>query len=131
MIAEQPASEDVSVLTAGSRTSDYDYELPSARIAQRPVEPRDGSRLLVLDRAANTLTHRTFRDLAELIPANDAIVVNTTRVFRARLLGRRDSGGPVSSSCCDQWMTRTTKRWCIPAANCDRDVRLPSHQGFA
>ena len=95
MIAEQPASGDVSVLTAGSRTSDYDYELPEARIAQRAVEPRDASRMLVVDRAAGTLAHRTFRDLVELIPAGDAIVVNTTRVFRARLLGHRDSGGPA------------------------------------
>ena len=95
MIDEQPASEDVSVLTAGSRTSDYDYELPEEHIAQRAAEPRDASRMMVLDRAAGTLAHRTFRDLAELIPAGDAIVVNTTRVFRARLLGARDSGGPA------------------------------------
>ncbi len=95
MIAEQPAPVDASVLTAGSRTSDYDYELPEARIAQRAVEPRDASRMLVVDRAAGTLAHRTFRDLVEIIPAGDAIVVNTTRVFRARLLGHRDSGGPA------------------------------------
>ncbi len=95
MIAEQPASEDVSVLPAGSRTSDYDYALPPERIAQRAAEPRDASRLLLVDRATGTLAHRTFRDLAELIPAGDAIVVNTTRVFRARLLGHRESGGPA------------------------------------
>ncbi len=95
MIAEQPASEDVSVLPAGSRTSDYDYVLPQDRIAQRAVEPRDASRLLVVDRASGALTHRTFRDIADLIPSGDAIVVNTTRVFRARLLGHRDSGGPA------------------------------------
>ena len=95
MIDEQPASEDMSVLTAGSRTSDYDYELPEEHIAQRAAEPRDASRMMVVDRAAGTLAHRTFRDLAELIPAGDAIVVNTTRVFRARLLGARDSGGPA------------------------------------
>ncbi len=79
----------------GSRTSDYDYELPVERIAQRPVEPRDASRMLVVDRAAGSLAHRTFRDIAEMIPAGDAIVVNTTKVFRARLLGHRESGGPA------------------------------------
>jgi S-adenosylmethionine:tRNA ribosyltransferase-isomerase len=83
----------MSVPSPGSRTSDYDYLLPPERIAQHPVEPRDSSRLLVVDRAAGTLGHRVFRDLAELIPPGDAIVVNTTRVFRARLLGRRESGG--------------------------------------
>jgi S-adenosylmethionine:tRNA ribosyltransferase-isomerase len=86
---------ETAALIPGSRTSDYDYDLPDERIAQRPVEPRDASRLLVVDRASGTLAHRTFRDLAELIPAGDAIVVNTTKVFRARLLGHRESGGPA------------------------------------
>ncbi len=79
----------------GTRTSDYDYDLPDARIAQHPVEPRDASRMMVVDRAHGTIAHRTFRDLAELIPAGDAMVVNTTKVFRARLLGHRESGGPA------------------------------------
>jgi S-adenosylmethionine:tRNA ribosyltransferase-isomerase len=83
----------MSVPSIGTRTSDYDYALPAEHIAQRPVEPRDASRMLVVDRAAGTLAHRTFRDIAELIPAGDTIVLNTTRVFRARLLGRRESGG--------------------------------------
>ncbi len=95
MIVEPAASVDMSVRVAGSRTSDYDYALPPERIAQRAVEPRDASRLLVVDRATGSLSHRTFRDIAELIPPGDAIVVNTTRVFRARLLGHRDSGGPA------------------------------------
>jgi S-adenosylmethionine:tRNA ribosyltransferase-isomerase len=79
----------------GSRTSDYDYELPEERIAQRAVEPRDASRLLVVDRRDGSMSHRTFRDIAELMPAGDVMVVNTTKVFRARLLGRRESGGPA------------------------------------
>ena len=84
-----------SAFPPGSRTSDYDYALPEERIAQRPVEPRDSSRLLVVDRSSASITHRTFRDLAELIPPGDAMVVNTTRVFRARLLGHRESGAPA------------------------------------
>ena len=93
MHTDSHAAADMSVQPTGSRTSDYDYALPDHLIAQQPVEPRDASRLLVLDRATGSLTHRTFRDLAELIPSTDALVVNTTRVFRARLLGHRDSGG--------------------------------------
>lgn len=89
-----PDSVD-TLLQKGSRTSDYDYELPEARIAQRPVEPRDASRLLVLDRRDGSIAHRTFRDIAELIPSGDTLVVNTTKVFRARLLGKRESGGPA------------------------------------
>ena len=79
----------------GARTSDYDFHLPDALIAQEPLARRDASRLMVLDRTAGTIAHRTFADLAELMPAGDALVVNTTRVFRARLLGTRDSGAPA------------------------------------
>jgi S-adenosylmethionine:tRNA ribosyltransferase-isomerase len=80
----------------GDKTSDYDYELPAERIAQTPVEPRDSSRLMVVDRATGALTHRTFRDLGALIPAGDVLVVNTSRVLRARLLGTRlTSGAPA------------------------------------
>ncbi|MDF1504235.1 tRNA preQ1(34) S-adenosylmethionine ribosyltransferase-isomerase QueA [Roseisolibacter sp. H3M3-2] len=77
----------------GARTSDYDFHLPEALIAQTPADRRDASRLLVVDRAAGTIAHRTFGDLAALIPPGDALVLNTTRVFRARLLGTRDGSG--------------------------------------
>ncbi|WP_353266821.1 tRNA preQ1(34) S-adenosylmethionine ribosyltransferase-isomerase QueA [Gemmatimonas sp.] len=88
-------SAELAAPTKGSRTSDYDYELPEARIAQRPVEPRDASRMLVVDRKTGSLSHQTFRDVLGLIPDGDAIVLNTTKVFRARLLGHRESGGPA------------------------------------
>jgi S-adenosylmethionine:tRNA ribosyltransferase-isomerase len=77
----------------GTRTSDYDFVLPDELIAQQPCEPRDASRLLVLNRATGDIAHRTFSDIAELIPAGDVLVVNNTRVFRARLLGQRAGGG--------------------------------------
>lgn len=79
----------------GTRPADYDYELPTELIAQSPSPRRDGSRLLVLDRATATIQHKTFSDLPSLIPPGDAIVVNTTRVYRARLRGTRDSGAPA------------------------------------
>lgn len=79
----------------GFRTSDYDYDLPPDRIAQRPNEQRETSRLMMVDRAAGTIEHGTFSDLAELIPPGDALVVNRSRVLRARLLGHRDSGAPA------------------------------------
>jgi S-adenosylmethionine:tRNA ribosyltransferase-isomerase len=81
--------------TAGTRTADYDFPLPPELIAQRPAERRDESRLMVVDRATGTITHRRFADLVELVPPGDALVLNVTRVFRARLLGRRDSGAPA------------------------------------
>jgi S-adenosylmethionine:tRNA ribosyltransferase-isomerase len=83
------------VTAPGSRTADYDFDLPPERIAQTPAAERDESRLMVVDRASGGITHGTFRDLAEMIPAGDALVVNATRVLRARLLGVRDSGAPA------------------------------------
>jgi S-adenosylmethionine:tRNA ribosyltransferase-isomerase len=79
----------------GSRTSDYDYTLPDALIAQEPCEPRDASRLLVIDRAAGTIAHRHFTDIVEYLAPGDTLFVNATRVFRARLLCTRDSGAPA------------------------------------
>ena len=79
----------------GSRTSHYDFDLPVERIAQFPPERRGESRLLVLNRSTGEITHHRFADLADLIPAGDALVLNTTRVFRARLLGVRDNGTPA------------------------------------
>lgn len=79
----------------GTRVSDYDFALPDSLIAQQPMANRDGSRLLVIHRASGTIEHRQFLDIAEFIPAGDALVVNTTKVFRARLLGTRPSGAPA------------------------------------
>jgi S-adenosylmethionine:tRNA ribosyltransferase-isomerase len=79
----------------GSLTSHYDFDLPPELIAQTPAASRDESRLLVMNRAHGTIEHRTFRDIVGLVPSGDVIVVNTTRVFRARLLGTRDSGAPA------------------------------------
>ena len=83
------------LVTAGSRTSDYDYDLPSDRIAQSPSAERDASKLMVVHRDSGEIEHKNFRELTSLIPANDAVVLNTTRVYRARLLGTRDSGAPA------------------------------------
>lgn len=79
----------------GSRTSHYDFDLPAGRIAQHPTENRGDSRLMAVNRSTGEITHKQFGDLEQLIPAGDAIVLNTTRVFRARLLGVRDNGAPA------------------------------------
>jgi len=79
----------------GLRTSDYDFELPPERIAQRPAQRRDASRLMVVHRASGAIEHRVFSDIAELIDPRDVLVVNRTRVMRARLLGSRASGAPA------------------------------------
>jgi S-adenosylmethionine:tRNA ribosyltransferase-isomerase len=77
------------------RTAQLDYTLPQELIAQEPVQIRDQSRLLVLDRRTGRTTHRRFFELAEYLHAGDTLVLNTTRVRRARWFGRRPSGGRV------------------------------------
>jgi S-adenosylmethionine:tRNA ribosyltransferase-isomerase len=77
------------------KTADFEYDLPPELIAQSPAPKRDESRLMIVRRAEKTIEHRTFRDIVELIPPGDALVLNTTKVFRARLLGTRDSGAPA------------------------------------
>ncbi len=75
--------------------SRYDYVLPPERIAQRPVEPRDASRLMVVHRADGTTEHAVFRDLGRFLRAGDLLVLNDTRVFPARTIGTRSTGGKV------------------------------------
>lgn len=79
----------------GDRTADYDFEMPRELIAQHPLAERDASRLMIVDRGRGTVSHGTFRDIAGLIDPADVLVVNRTRVMRARLLGTRASGAPA------------------------------------
>ncbi|MGD8923278.1 MAG: S-adenosylmethionine:tRNA ribosyltransferase-isomerase, partial [Candidatus Zixiibacteriota bacterium] len=67
----------------------FDYSLPSELIAQFPMRKREQSRLLVLDRDTGEIQHRSFKDLIEFLTPGDALVVNNTKVFKARLIGRR------------------------------------------
>jgi S-adenosylmethionine:tRNA ribosyltransferase-isomerase len=67
----------------------YDFALPPELIAQEPAEPRDSSRLLVVDRARGTWEHKVFTDLPAYLDERDLLVANNTRVFKARLLGQR------------------------------------------
>ena len=76
-------------------TSAFDYELPPERIAQHPAERRDASRLLVLERATGATRHLRFADLPSLIAPGDVLVLNETRVFPARILGRKPTGAPA------------------------------------
>jgi len=68
-------------------TADFDYHLPPERIAQEPVRPRDTSRLLVLDRKTGALEHRHFFEIGECLRPGDLLVVNRSKVFKARLNG--------------------------------------------
>ncbi len=77
------------------RRDDFDYELPEELIAQHPAAERGASRLLRLDGTTGTYSDGQFRDIVGLVAPGDVIVLNDTRVIRARLLGRKQTGGRV------------------------------------
>ncbi len=79
----------------GHKLTSYHYELPKELIAQYPIEPRDSSRLLVVNRNSGCREDRTFRDIIEYLEAGDTLVLNDTRVIPARLLARKNTGARV------------------------------------
>lgn len=77
------------------KLSDFDYELPEELIAQTPVEPRDHSRLMVVNRADGSIIHDHFYNLLKYLNPDDLLVFNETKVFPARLFGHKPTGGKV------------------------------------
>ena len=77
------------------KTSDYWYHLPEELIAQTPLQQRDSSRLLVLDKDSGEVKHRHFYDIIDYLNPGDCLVMNDSRVLPARLLGHRPTGGAV------------------------------------
>ena len=75
--------------------SELDYELPEDLIAQIPAEPRDASRLMVVDVGRNTITHHTFRDLPDFLRPGNALILNETKVIPARVEARKPTGGAI------------------------------------
>lgn len=75
------------------KTSDFNFELPEELIAQTPLERRDASRLLTLDKRTGKTGHHHFYDIADMLNPGDCLVLNNSRVLPARLIGRRETGG--------------------------------------
>ena len=75
------------------KTSDFYYDLPKELIAQTPIEPRDSSRLLVYDRKTGEVSHKIFRDIADILKKGDLLVINTTKVYPARIYAETAHGG--------------------------------------
>ena len=76
-------------------TSSYDFTLPEELIATHPASPRDHAKLLVYDRATDTITHTHFYDFEKFIPKDAALIFNDTKVIKARLFGKKSSGGKL------------------------------------
>ena len=86
------------------KTSDFYYDLPQELIAQTPLDRRDASRLMVLDKVTGAVEHRHFYDLPSLLRPGDCLVLNDSRVLPARLLGHREPGGGAA-----EVLTSTTR----------------------
>lgn len=77
------------------KRSDFYYDLPKELIAQTPIEPRDSSKMLVIDKKSGECTHRIFRDVIEYLNPGDCIILNNTKVLPARMYGERTDTGSV------------------------------------
>jgi S-adenosylmethionine:tRNA ribosyltransferase-isomerase len=77
------------------KRNEFFYDLPQELIAQHPADPRDSSRLLVLDRETGEMQHKTFRDITEFFRPGDCLILNNTKVLPARMYGVRDDTGAV------------------------------------
>jgi len=75
--------------------SDFDYKLPEDLIADTPLEKRSESRLMVLNRKTETIEHRIFKDILKILTPQDILILNNTKVFKARLLAQKETGGQV------------------------------------
>ena len=73
----------------------YNYDLPKELIAQVPSQKRENCRMMVLDRAAQSIEHKHFYDITDYFDENDVIVLNNTKVIPARLFGRKDTGAHI------------------------------------
>ena len=77
------------------KVSEFNYELPEELIAQTPIEKRDESRLMVLDREKQTIEHKTFKDIIDYLEPGDCLVRNNTKVIPARIYGKKETGAKV------------------------------------
>ena len=77
------------------KVSDFNYELPEELIAQTPIEKRDESRLMVLDKEEQTIEHKKFKDIIDYLKPGDVLVRNNTKVIPARLYGKKETGASV------------------------------------
>src|SRR5690349_18453058 len=106
------------------KIADFDYELPAELIAQTPLEERDASRMLVLDRNEQTWVDAGFKELTRYLRPNDVVVVNNSRVIPARLIGHREeSGGQVEIFLVRDIETRVWEALVRPGARLKKGAR--------
>ncbi len=77
------------------KTSSYDYNLPKTKIATYPANPVDSAKLLIYNRSENSITHSTFKEIIDFLPQDLSIFLNDTKVIKARIFGKKQSGGKI------------------------------------
>ncbi len=102
---------------------EYDYRLPSDLIAQTPSPRREASRLLVFDRRRNRIEHRRFEEILGYLRPGDVLVVNDTRVVRARLTGRKETGGKIELLVLDPYKNPAEGEECACLVKAAKPVR--------
>ena len=112
------------------RITDFDYELPDALIAQHPLEKRDASRMLVVNRTARNWHDTQFAEFPSYLNAGDVVVVNNTRVFPARLIGTREpSGGRVELFLVREFEPQVWEALARPARRLQKGARVKARRG--
>jgi S-adenosylmethionine:tRNA ribosyltransferase-isomerase len=109
---------------------EFDYELPDSLIAAFPSREREGSRLLVIRRATGEIIHSVFSDLGDFLDAGDLLVLNDTKVFPARLIGSKDSGGKVEVLLLERFADESRSLW-LALADGAKKPRVGSMLYFA
>ena len=77
------------------KVTEFDYDLPKELIAQTPIEKRDESRLMVLNRKTKTIEHKIFKDIIDYLEPGDCLVRNNTKVIPARIYGKKETGANI------------------------------------
>ncbi len=112
-------------------TSDFDYPLPPERIAQTSVKPRDHSRLLVLHRTTGDIEHRHFFELETYLKPGDLLVMNDSRVFKARLQAQIPSGNPTTPTIIEIFLLRPHEKHWLCLAKPGKKLRHGTIMSFA
>ena len=108
------------------KTHDFWYDLPEELIAQTPLERRDGSRLMVLNRETGEIQHKRFYDIVDYLNPGDCLVMNDSRVLPARLMGHRPTGGVVAVLLLWTWGINAGSACASPAGKCRSAMRSSS-----
>ena len=109
------------------KRSDFWFDLPEKQIAQTPVEPRDHSRLLLMNRTSGACSHHHFYDIVDLLQPGDLLVVNDSRVIPARLYGvKEDTGAHIEVLLLSRRKRTSGKHWSSLEKRQSRGSNLPS-----